>query len=105
MDSYSVAKSKKNVVAPEEIFESHGADAARLFVLSDSPPARDVQWTASGLEGAWRLVNRHVEASGDFAGLLIDVCGFLKGLETVEREESRGLALRALVRQTLKLEV
>ena len=53
-----MSKSKKNVVAPEEIFESHGADAARLFVLSDSPPARDVQWTASGLEGAWRLVNR-----------------------------------------------
>jgi leucyl-tRNA synthetase len=53
-----MSKSKKNVVAPEEIFASHGADAARLFVLSDSPPARDVQWTASGLEGAWRLVHR-----------------------------------------------
>jgi leucyl-tRNA synthetase len=53
-----MSKSKKNVVAPEEIFESHGADAARLFVLSDSPPERDVQWTASGLEGSWRLVNR-----------------------------------------------
>jgi leucyl-tRNA synthetase len=53
-----MSKSKKNTVAPEEIFESHGADAARLFVLSDSPPARDVQWTASGLEGAWRLVHR-----------------------------------------------
>jgi leucyl-tRNA synthetase len=53
-----MSKSKKNVVAPEEIFESHGADAARLFVLSDSPPERDVQWTASGLEGAWRLVHR-----------------------------------------------
>jgi leucyl-tRNA synthetase len=53
-----MSKSKKNVVAPEEIFESHGADAARLFVLSDSPPERDVQWTAAGLEGAWRLVHR-----------------------------------------------
>jgi leucyl-tRNA synthetase len=53
-----MSKSKKNVVAPEEIFESHGADAARLFVLSDSPPERDVQWTASGLEGSWRLVSR-----------------------------------------------
>jgi leucyl-tRNA synthetase len=53
-----MSKSKKNVVAPEEIFDSHGADAARLFVLSDSPPDRDVQWTASGLEGAWRLVHR-----------------------------------------------
>jgi leucyl-tRNA synthetase len=53
-----MSKSKKNVVAPEEIFDSHGADAARLFVLSDSPPERDVQWTASGLEGSWRLVHR-----------------------------------------------
>ena len=53
-----MSKSKKNVVAPEEIFESHGADASRLFVLSDSPPERDVQWTASGLEGSWRLVHR-----------------------------------------------
>jgi leucyl-tRNA synthetase len=53
-----MSKSKKNVVAPEEIFDSHGADAARLFVLSDSPPDRDVQWTASGLEGSWRLVHR-----------------------------------------------
>src|SRR5690606_12833586 len=51
-------KSKKNVVDPADIFDSHGADAARLFVLSDSPPARDVQWTAAGLEGAWRLVHR-----------------------------------------------
>jgi leucyl-tRNA synthetase len=53
-----MSKSKKNVVAPEDIFDSHGADAARLFVLSDSPPERDVQWTASGLEGSWRLVHR-----------------------------------------------
>ncbi|HTK35979.1 MAG TPA: leucine--tRNA ligase [Caulobacteraceae bacterium] len=53
-----MSKSKKNVVAPEEIFDSHGADASRLFVLSDSPPDRDVQWTASGLEGSWRLVHR-----------------------------------------------
>jgi leucyl-tRNA synthetase len=53
-----MSKSKKNTVAPEEIFESHGADAARLFVLSDSPPERDVQWTSAGLEGSWRLVSR-----------------------------------------------
>ena len=53
-----MSKSKKNVVAPEDIFEQYGVDAARLFVLSDSPPERDVQWTASGVEGAWRFVNR-----------------------------------------------
>jgi leucyl-tRNA synthetase len=53
-----MAKSKKNTVAPEEIFDAYGVDAARLFVLSDSPPDRDVQWTTGGVQGAWRFVNR-----------------------------------------------
>ncbi len=53
-----MSKSKKNTVAPEDIFETYGVDAARLFVLSDSPPERDVQWTETGVEGSWRLVNR-----------------------------------------------
>ena len=57
-DVEKMSKSKKNTVAPEEIFAVYGVDAARLFVLSDSPPERDVQWTASGVEGAWRFVNR-----------------------------------------------
>ena len=53
-----MSKSKKNVVDPMEFFDSHGADAMRLFVLSDSPPERDVQWSVSGLEGSWRLMHR-----------------------------------------------
>jgi len=53
-----MSKSKKNVVAPEDIADAYGVDAARLFVLSDSPPERDVQWTNAGVEGAWRLINR-----------------------------------------------
>jgi leucyl-tRNA synthetase len=53
-----MSKSKKNVVAPEDIFDAYGVDAARLFVMSDSPPERDVQWTTGGVEGAWRFVNR-----------------------------------------------
>jgi leucyl-tRNA synthetase len=53
-----MSKSKKNTVAPEEIFDVYGVDAARLFVLSDSPPERDTQWSAAGVEGAWRFVNR-----------------------------------------------
>jgi leucyl-tRNA synthetase len=53
-----MSKSKKNTVAPEDIFGQYGVDAARLFVLSDSPPERDVQWTEGGVEGAWRFVNR-----------------------------------------------
>ncbi len=57
-DSEKMSKSKRNVVAPEEIFQVYGVDAARLFVLSDSPPERDTQWSAAGVEGAWRFVNR-----------------------------------------------
>jgi leucyl-tRNA synthetase len=57
-DIEKMAKSKKNGVAPEDIFETYGVDAARLFVLSDSPLDRDVQWTAGGIEGAARFVQR-----------------------------------------------
>ena len=57
-DIEKMSKSKKNVVAPQEILESHGVDAGRLFVLSDSPPERDVQWTPGGVEGASRFVQR-----------------------------------------------
>jgi leucyl-tRNA synthetase len=57
-DVEKMSKSKRNVVAPADIAETYGVDAARLFVLSDSPPDRDVQWTSAGVEGAWRLVNR-----------------------------------------------
>jgi leucyl-tRNA synthetase len=57
-DVEKMSKSKRNVVDPEAISEAYGVDAARLFVLSDSPPDRDVQWTTGGIEGAWRFVNR-----------------------------------------------
>ena len=57
-DVEKMSKSKKNTVAPEEIFETYGVDAARLFVLSDSPPERDAQWSNAGVQGAWRFVNR-----------------------------------------------
>ncbi len=57
-DIEKMSKSKKNVVAPQEIVDAYGVDAGRLFVLSDSPPERDVQWTAGGVEGASRFVQR-----------------------------------------------
>jgi leucyl-tRNA synthetase len=53
-----MSKSKKNVVPPAAIIDAYGADTARLFVLSDSPPERDLEWTAAGVEGAWRYINR-----------------------------------------------
>ncbi|USQ96015.1 leucine--tRNA ligase [Caulobacter sp. RL271] len=71
-DVEKMSKSKKNVVAPEDIFEAYGVDSARLFVMSDSPPERDVQWTNSGVEGSWRFTHRlwnefDSQPAGDFA--------------------------------------
>ncbi len=56
--SESMSKSKKNVVDPETIIANYGADTARLFMLSDSPPERDIEWSESGVEGAWRFVQK-----------------------------------------------
>lgn len=53
-----MSKSKKNVVDPDFILEQYGADAARWFMLSDSPPERDLPWSEAGIEGAWRFVQR-----------------------------------------------
>ena len=64
-----MSKSKKNVVDPDDIISSYGADTARLFMLSDSPPERDVIWTEAGAEGAHRFVQRVwrlISTSADF---------------------------------------
>ncbi len=53
-----MSKSKKNVVDPTPIIDQYGADAVRWFMLSDSPPERDLPWTEAGIEGAWRFVQR-----------------------------------------------
>lgn len=53
-----MSKSKKNTVDPRHILTTYGADTARLFMLSDSPPERDLEWTEGGIEGAWRYVGR-----------------------------------------------
>ncbi len=69
-----MSKSKRNIVDPEEIIESYGADTARWFVLSDSPPERDVIWSEAGVEGShrfvqriWRLVSGTVELGVEHA--------------------------------------
>ena len=56
--SEKMSKSKKNVIDPEDIMDTYGADTARWFMLSDSPPERDLEWTETGIAGAWRFVNR-----------------------------------------------
>jgi leucyl-tRNA synthetase len=56
--SEKMSKSKKNVVPPESIVESYGVDTIRWFMLSDTPPERDLEWTQESAEGCWRFVQR-----------------------------------------------
>ncbi|MEQ9123118.1 MAG: leucine--tRNA ligase [Alphaproteobacteria bacterium] len=90
--SEKMSKSKKNVVDPEHILQTYGADTARLFMMSDSPPERDLEWTESGVEGAWRYINR--------LWRLLDEPGVALG--DASMPDSLGDAATALRRQTHK---
>ena len=56
--SESMSKSKKNTIDPEEIINNYGADAVRLFIISDSPPEKDVQWSEEGMESAYKFIQK-----------------------------------------------
>ncbi|GAO97388.1 leucine--tRNA ligase [Caedimonas varicaedens] len=56
--SEKMSKSKKNVIDPDTIVRDFGADTARLFMISDSPPDRDLEWTDAGIQGIWKYLNR-----------------------------------------------
>jgi len=62
-----MSKSKKNTIDPDDIIAAYGADTARWFMLSDSPPERDVIWTEEGVQGAWRFVQRLWRLNGEIA--------------------------------------
>jgi leucyl-tRNA synthetase len=62
-----MSKSKRNTVDPDEIIGSYGADVARWFMLSDSPPDRDIEWTERGVQGAWRFAQRLWRLVGEAA--------------------------------------
>jgi leucyl-tRNA synthetase len=62
-----MSKSKRNTVDPDEIIAGYGADVARWFMLSDSPPERDVEWTERGVQGAWRFAQRLWRLVGEAA--------------------------------------
>ena len=64
-----MSKSRKNVVDPETIIDRYGADTARWFMLSDTPPERDIEWTEGGVDGAWRFTQRVWRLVNDIAAL------------------------------------
>jgi leucyl-tRNA synthetase len=57
-DSQAMSKSKKNIVDPDDIIKIYGADAVRWFILSDSPPDRDIQWSDNGIQGAFKYIQK-----------------------------------------------
>tara|TARA_R110000751_G_scaffold107645_8_gene203986 strand:+ start:72171 stop:74789 length:2619 start_codon:yes stop_codon:yes gene_type:complete len=91
-----MSKSKKNVVDPDDIIDSFGADTARFFMLSDSPPERDVIWTESGVEGAHRFVQKVWRLVGEAAP-------FLKDIEGCASTDGDSSAISRAAHKTLKL--
>ena len=87
-DIEKMSKSKKNVVAPQDIIDAYGVDAGRLFVLSDSPPERDVQWTTGGVEGASRFVQR---VWAEFDGFDADAQADAAQAESLVRETHKAI--------------
>ena len=67
--SEKMSKSRRNVVAPESIIDVYGADTIRWFMLSDTPPERDIEWTDAGAEGCWRFVQRVYRLTAEAADL------------------------------------
>ena len=63
-----MSKSKKNTVDPEPIVDQYGADSVRWFMLSDSPPERDLEWSEEGINGAWRFIQRLWRLASDAGG-------------------------------------
>ena len=90
-----MSKSKKNVVDPDDIIASYGADTARWFMLSDSPPERDVIWTEAGVEGAHRFVQRVWR-------LVSESAPHLSGVAAQASLEGEAAAISKVAHKTLK---
>jgi leucyl-tRNA synthetase len=91
-----MSKSKRNTVDPDDIIASYGADTARLFVLSDSPPDRDVIWTDEGTQGAWRFVQRLWRLTGELGHVAAP-----SGSPAPEGSGPEALAIRKATHRTI----
>ena len=88
-----MSKSRKNVIGLEGVSENYGMDAARLLVLSDSPPDRDVEWTEGGIEGAWKYINRlwRLVATANFDGKGGDIDAMRRKIHSTTHEITHDL--------------
>ena len=68
--SESMSKSKKNTIDPEKMIEKYGADAVRLFILSDSPPEKDIQWSESGMSSSYKFIQKFWSMSDEIIKLI-----------------------------------
>ncbi|MCD8497531.1 MAG: leucine--tRNA ligase [Alphaproteobacteria bacterium] len=91
-----MSKSKRNVVDPEDILGTYGADAARLFILSDSPPERDLEWTEAGIGGAYNYIRQI------YGFIIYDVKDFLPPVGT-EKPEALSRHATDLLKQAHKM--
>jgi len=91
-----MSKSKKNTVSPEDIIDSFGADTARWYMLSDSPPERDVEWTDDGAAGAHRFIQRVWR-------LVTDVLPAISGVAAKSAYEGEAAAISKSAHKTLKM--
>jgi leucyl-tRNA synthetase len=94
--SEKMSKSKRNVIAPQRIQDEFGADTARMFVVSDSPPDRDLEWSEAGVQGVWKYLSRVWRLIHDMLPLLGDGTHIMP-----ESVEGIDLEVRKMVHQTV----
>ena len=90
-----MSKSKKNVIDPETIINNFGADSARWFMLSDSPPEKDINWSESGIQGSWKICQK-------IWTLVIEHKQYLKIEKGIENYSHNATDLMFLVNQNLQ---
>uniref|UniRef100_A0A2B4R2S6 leucine--tRNA ligase n=1 Tax=Stylophora pistillata TaxID=50429 RepID=A0A2B4R2S6_STYPI len=95
--SEKMSKSKKNIVSPEDIIQEDGADTARLFMISDSPPDRNLEWTDSGVQGAWRYLSKVWRL------VVEDILPLLKNDNMPKQEETQNVSpLQQTIHRTIR---
>jgi leucyl-tRNA synthetase len=99
-----MSKSKRNTVDPDDIISTYGADTARWFVLSDSPPERDVIWTEEGVQGAAKFIQRLWRLAGELAEIAAPPGTQLPGIFSVAATDVRKAVHLSLIRVEEDLE-